>query len=80
MFDKHSQIQPSCAAATVFENSVNRKRPLWAVIDVAQYLRVSERTVRDWIYQRKIPFLKVGRCVRFDPAVIESWATPSTKE
>lgn len=38
--------------------------------DVAERLRVSVATVRKWVLTRRIPFLKVGALVRFDPEVI----------
>lgn len=65
--------------ASLFENSQNRKRPLWAVDEVASFLRVSPRTVRDWVYRRVIPYRKAGNSVRFCPEEIERWTLP-TKE
>lgn len=43
------------------------------VLEVAALLGVSHYTVRDWVYQRKIPFFKAGWCLRFDRAEIEKW-------
>lgn len=48
---------------------------LWTVRDVAGFLNIKEATVRDWVYRRTIPFLKVGRILRFVPIEIEKWAT-----
>src|SRR5690349_2473409 len=60
----------------IFDNQRNEKRPLWTVSDVAMYLRVSERTVRDWVYKRVVPYRKVGAAVRFSPDEIERWTLP----
>ncbi len=46
---------------------------LMDVKELAQRLRVSERTLRNWAYQRKIPVVKVGDRVLFDPREIERW-------
>jgi excisionase family DNA binding protein len=46
---------------------------LWKISDLADYLNVSELTIRDWILKRHIPFLKVGRHIRFEPWMIEHW-------
>jgi len=46
---------------------------LWTVTDVAEYLRVSEKTVYDWVHKRQIPFRKVRRLLRFKPSQIERW-------
>jgi len=35
------------------------------VIEVAQRFNVSIATVRKWVLQRRIPFVKVGSLVRF---------------
>jgi excisionase family DNA binding protein len=43
---------------------------LWTADDVARYCRVSVRTVRQWQAERRIPFLKMRRIVRFDPAAV----------
>ena len=40
---------------------------------VAERLRVTERFVRRLIFERRIPFLKIGHFIRFEPAEIERW-------
>ncbi len=47
---------------------------LWTVADVADYLGVTERTVRTWQYSLRLPHLKIGGTVRFRPAEIVAWA------
>lgn len=37
------------------------------VDEVAAILRIAPSTLRDWIFLRKIPFIKVGRRVMFHP-------------
>ena len=43
------------------------------VKEIANYLNLSEHTVRSWIRVGKIPFSKLGRAVRFDLRRIEPW-------
>jgi excisionase family DNA binding protein len=40
--------------------------PLMKVCDAAQYLAVSVSTLYGWVHQRRLPFVKVGRALRFD--------------
>ncbi|MBV6507391.1 MAG: hypothetical protein JJLCMIEE_00436 [Acidimicrobiales bacterium] len=47
---------------------------LWTVADVAEYLAVTERTVRAWQTEHRLPFLKIGGVVRFRPADVTAWA------
>jgi excisionase family DNA binding protein len=45
------------------------------IADVAERLNVTERFVRRLVFERRIPFLKVGHFVRFEPADVERWIT-----
>ena len=40
---------------------------------VAEQLCVTERHVRRLVAERRIPYVKVGRFVRFDPADVADW-------
>lgn len=40
---------------------------LLTVQKAAQYLAVSVSTLYGWVWQRRIPFVKIGRALRFDP-------------
>jgi excisionase family DNA binding protein len=42
-------------------------------IEVAEILKTTPRHVRRLVEERRIPFLKVGRFVRFDPTELELW-------
>ena len=41
--------------------------------DVAEHLGVTERHVRRLVAERRIPFVKWGHLLRFDPDEIVSW-------
>lgn len=51
--------------------------PLLDVTSLAERLGVTERFVRRLVAERRIPFLKLGKFVRFDPRAIESWLARS---
>jgi excisionase family DNA binding protein len=41
--------------------------------ELSQLLGISKGTLYNWVYLRRIPFIKAGRCLRFDPdEVIQS--------
>lgn len=46
---------------------------LWTVADVAEYLGVTERTVRTWQHSQRLPYLKIGGTVRFRPSDVRTW-------
>lgn len=43
------------------------------VKELAQYLDIKTETVYAWIQQRKIPYTKIGRLVKFETIEIEKW-------
>lgn len=47
--------------------------PLLDVAGVAERLGVTERFVRRLVFERRIPFLKLGHFVRFEPDAVERW-------
>lgn len=49
-------------------------KPTLVDIDgAAEYLSVTPRFVRSLVAERRIPFLKMGRFVRFDTAELDRW-------
>lgn len=44
----------------------------------AELLSISERHLRELCYRREVPFVKVGRLVRFDVKAIEKYIAANT--
>lgn len=47
--------------------------PLMVLPGVADRLGVNQRHVRRLVAERRVPFLKWGHLLRFDPSEIEGW-------
>jgi excisionase family DNA binding protein len=43
------------------------------VHDAAKFLAVSTSTLYGWVYQRRIPFVKVGGALRFELAELQKF-------
>lgn len=41
--------------------------------ELAEYLGLTKGTLYVWVCQRRIPYLKVGKLLKFDIIEIESW-------
>ena len=41
--------------------------------ELAGELKISESGIYQWVNQRKIPFVRIGRCLRFDSEDIQKW-------
>ena len=50
---------------------------LLTLAEVADRLAVSERHVRRLVFERRIPFIKWGHLLRFDPLDVEAWIAAS---
>jgi excisionase family DNA binding protein len=53
--------------------------------EVAEMLGIQLSTVYNWTYKgkrgyQKIPFIKVGACLRFRQSDIEKWLSPTERE
>lgn len=51
---------------------------LMSVKDAAAYTSLSHHTVYTMVSQRRIPFVKVGRLVKFDQAMLDAWLKEHT--
>ena len=47
---------------------------------VAERLATTVRHVEELVKYRRIPFVKVGRLLRFDPDAIEEWIVENTRQ
>jgi excisionase family DNA binding protein len=62
------------------KNEAGSGEKLLNVPEISKLIGVKESTIRKWVHERRIPFLKVGRCVRFRPSSIEAWLKRSSFE
>ena len=52
---------------TEFPTGGDTSAPLWTKQQLAEYLQVDIRTIENWMQRRCIPYLKIGKTVRFKP-------------
>jgi excisionase family DNA binding protein len=50
-----------------------RRAGLLTLKQVAEQLNANERHVRRLVFERRIPYLKWGHLLRFDPVEVEQW-------
>lgn len=53
--------------------STDQPAKLMSIEEVAERLGVSVRHVRRLVHERRIPFIKWGHLLRFDPTDIDAW-------
>ena len=48
------------------------------VREVSAYTGLAQDTIYTMVSQRRIPFVRVGRLVKFDPRLLERWLKANT--
>ena len=54
------------------------KRRLVDIHQAAEYLNLSVNTMYKFVSQRRIPYIKVGRLLRFDIGLLDDWVMRQT--
>ncbi len=53
------------------KTAITNPNTLWKYSDLARYLQVSEVTLRRYVMNREIPFIRIGHSIRFDKYQID---------
>jgi excisionase family DNA binding protein len=53
-------------------------RKYLTVKEVSQYVGIATDTIYKMVSQRQIPFSKVGRLLRFDQTIVDTWIKQHT--
>ncbi len=64
-------VDPTTAKAR--QEAHNEPVTLLCVEDVARLLNVAPQTIYKWVRTGYIPYLKLGKCVRFSRAAVLQW-------
>lgn len=51
---------------------------LLTIEELADFLQIKKSFIRSLVFQRKIPFIKIGRLIRFDMNEIIQWIKKET--
>ena len=59
----------------MLKNTAEEKRlnECVSIKTLSSLLEIPERTIRTWVYKRKIPYYKIGKLVRFDIRQVRDW-------
>jgi excisionase family DNA binding protein len=58
----------------------NNFEALWTVQDVADFLKLAPKTIRNKVSANEIPSLKIGGSLRFRPEDIREWVILKSAE
>lgn len=49
------------------------EKELLTVREASKILGVAESTLRDWLYEGRLPFYRLGRCIRLSPGDVKDF-------
>ena len=64
----------------IVSGQIKKEKQLLDTKEAAEFLGISKNTLYEWIIQRKIPHIKVGRLVKFRREDLEAWLKKRTQE
>lgn len=64
----------------IVSDNILKKKLLLDTKEAADYLGIKKSTLYEWVIQRKIPYTKVGRLLKFRIEDLDSWLRKRTKE
>ena len=76
---KHSSIYNASIEFRRFSKRIMVNSNLMTIEDLADYLKVTRRTIYDWLKHNKIPALKLVGQWRFKKDKIDDWLEDQTK-
>jgi excisionase family DNA binding protein len=56
-----------------------RVSKLMSVEELAEYLGIQKQTIYNWLHQKKIEGIKIGKMWRFDRKYIDQWLRKCSK-
>jgi excisionase family DNA binding protein len=59
---------------------ISKQKQLLDTNETAEFLGISKNTLYEWVIQKKVPFVKVGRLTKFKKEALEAWLEQRTHE
>ncbi|MFZ6016425.1 MAG: excisionase family DNA-binding protein [Nitrospirota bacterium] len=64
----------------IVSEQILKEKQLMDTREASEFLGISKNTLYEWIIQKRIPYVKVGRLVKFRQADLETWLKKRTQE
>jgi excisionase family DNA binding protein len=59
---------------------IPKQKQLLDMNEASEFLGISKNTLYEWVIQKKVPFVKVGRLTKFKKEALEAWLEQRTHE
>lgn len=65
---------------SIVSGQISKQKQLMDMNEASEYLGIRKNTLYEWVVQKKIPHLKVGRLTKFKREDLEGWLRKRTRE
>jgi excisionase family DNA binding protein len=59
---------------------ISKEKQLMDTNEASEFLGISKNTLYEWVVQNKVPYIKVGRLVKFRKGDLEEWLKKRTRD
>ena len=59
---------------------IPKQKQLLDMNEASEFLGISKNTLYEWVVQKKVPFVKVGRLTKFKKEALDAWLEQRTHE
>jgi excisionase family DNA binding protein len=59
---------------------ISKQKQLLDMNEASEFLGISKSTLYEWVIQKKVPFVKVGRLTKFKKEALDTWLEQRTHE
>ena len=64
----------------VVSGRIPKEKQLMDTNEASEFLGISKNTLYEWVVQNKVPYIKVGRLVKFRKSDLEEWLKKRTRD
>lgn len=64
----------------IVSGQIKKEKQLLDTKDASEFLGISKNTLYEWVIQKKIPYIKVGRLLKFKKEDLDAWLRKRTQE
>jgi excisionase family DNA binding protein len=64
----------------IVSGQISKQKQLMDMNEASEYLGIRKNTLYEWVMERKIPHVRVGRLLKFRREDLEAWLRKRTQE
>ena len=79
-FLKSLSVPGNVSERSIVSGQISRQKQLMDMNEASEYLGIRKNTLYEWVIERKIPHVRVGRLLKFRREDLEAWLNKRTQQ